>query len=118
MAAASQPGVPVPPPVRTIAAGPARHGFGAWALVLPPASSESYLYYGESLIEVKSPLWAGVDVGFAPAPGCPSPLPQRDLVVAELTRLLADVSLVDAHASTTTRLAGLAPPRAVARRGR
>jgi hypothetical protein len=74
--AASQSGIPVPRPVRIVAAAPRAHS-GAWELVAPPAPPDaanspdggySFNYYGGTLLHVSHARWAGLTVGLTARP--------------------------------------------------
>ena len=106
--AASQPGIPVPQPVRIVAAAPRAHS-GAWELVVPPAPPDaasspdggnSFNYYGGTLLHVSHMRWAGLTVGLTARPSsCGTQVLHDHAVTVALTHLLRTATLQNASAT-------------------
>jgi hypothetical protein len=94
---ASQPGQPIPFPVRTVADGNATGGSGAWMLVEPSAQAKgSFTLYGAVLLKVRQAHWGGLTVGFVSPSGCSPKQLQEAKVTAKLEKLLRTTQLRDA----------------------
>lgn len=106
--AASQSGIPVPQPVRIVAAAPRAHS-GAWELVAPPAPPDaasspdggySFNYYGATLLHVSHARWAGLTVGLTARPSsCGTQVLHDHAVTVALTHLLRTATLQNASAT-------------------
>jgi hypothetical protein len=94
--AASQPGIPRPGPVRTLAAGRTQHGNGAWRLV-SPTNPDAEAFYGGALISGGRHHWAGLTVAISVSRACRTELFQRSGQPHALERLLRTITLQRAH---------------------
>jgi hypothetical protein len=93
----SQPGIPVPGPIRVYGQGALPHRKGGWWRIVAPVGPEGFTLYGGVVAPLGDGRWVDVLAGLTREPNCPRPLPEEATVLHRLTQLLTSLDPTSVH---------------------